>query len=394
MRQCSDWIDTYLKFSDNTEPPELFHRWVAISCIAACLQRKCVLPHGRLKFYPNLFVVLIAPPGRARKGTALDPVMLMLEDPRLNVRLAAEALTREQLIRELHNAMDVYTGSDGLMQTHASLTICNSELTVFLGYNNPQLIKDLTDWYDCKRHWSYRTKNYRIFEVTGIWVNIIGATTPEDIRVSLPPAAIGGGLTSRIIFVYAGVKRKVVTDPDISQEEQELEEHLREDLEQIAMLNGEFRKTKEFQSIWREWYPFNDANPPFKDTIFGRYCERRPATIMKLSMIMSASRGNDMMVTGDDILRAIATLEEVEIDMPLALSGIGSGKHADVLARIMAEISVVGECSLDHIMWKFRNDVTRWELDRLISSLESMKFCTYITNTHKLIYNSEFSGEK
>ncbi len=390
MRHCSDWIDSFIKLTNNTEPPEIFHRWAAIGCIAACLQRKCVLPHGRLRFYPNLYIVLIAPPGRARKGTALDPVMQFLEEPRLSVRMASEALTREQLIRELFDSEAMYTGPDGLLYTHASLTILNSELTVFLGYNNPQQIKELTDWYDCKRHWSYRTKNSGSFPVTNVWVNILGATTPDDIRVSLPPTAIGGGLTSRIIFIYAGAKRGVVTDPDITQEEIELEEQLLLDLEQIAAIEGEYKKTEEFREIWREWYPINDANPPFSDAIFAGYCDRRPEKVMKLSIIMSASHSNELVVTGSDLLRAITTLEEAEINMPMALSGIGTGKHADVLARIMAEISLVKECPLDHIMWKFRNDVTRWELERLIGSLEAMQFCMYITNTHKIVYNREF----
>ena len=392
MRHCSDWIDAYLKLTANTEPPEIFHRWAAIGCIAACLQRKCVLPHGRLRFYPNLYIVLIAPPGRARKGTALEPVMQFLEEPRLNVRMASEALTREQLISELFNCEAVYTRSDGLLYTHASLTILNSELTVFLGYNNPQQIKEITDWYDCKRHWSYRTKNSGSFPVTNVWVNILGATTPDDIRASLPPTAIGGGLTSRIIFIYAGAKRGVVTDPDTTPEELALETCLLFDLEQIAAIEGEYRKTEEFRELWRDWYPVNDANPPFSDAIFAGYCDRRPEKVMKLSMIMSASRSNDLVVTGSDLLRAVAILEEAEVNMPLALSGIGTGKHADVLSRLMAEISLVGECPLDHIMWKFRNDVTKWELERLISSLQAMQFCSYITSTNKLIYNDRFEG--
>lgn len=391
MRHCADWIDSYLKLMENTEPPTIFHKWVAISCLAACMQRKCVLNWGRLRFYPNLYIVLIAPPGRARKGTAMDPVMEFLEEPRLNIKLAAEAITREQLINELMQSQEMVTLLDGRITTHCSLTICNSELTVFLGYQNPQLITDLTDWYDCKRHWRYRTKNSGHADSTNIWVNMLGATTTELLRMALPPTAIGGGLTSRMIFVYAGQKRAIVPDPFLTSADKILEENLLNDLEQVLLLCGEYRPTADYIEARTEWYVINDPNPPFVDAVFAGYCDRRIATVSKLSTIMAASHTNDLIVTGDDFLRGVAFLEEAEEFMPMALSGIGQGKHADVMARLMAEVAILKECTIDTLMWKFRNDVTHWEMERLIASLEAMKFCTYVTNTHKVMYNNAFS---
>lgn len=354
------------------------------------MQRKCVLPWGRLRFYPNLYIVLIAPPGRARKGTAMDPVMEFLEEPRLNIKLAAESITREQLINELMQSQEMITLHDGRITTHCSLTICNSELTVFLGYQNPQLITDLTDWYDCKRRWRYRTKHSGHSDSTNIWVNLLGATTTELLRMALPPVAIGGGLTSRMIFVYAGQKRATIPDPFVTNEDKILEEQLLDDLEQVLLLCGEYRPTVDYLEARTEWYMTNDSNPPFVDAIFAGYCDRRIATVSKLSIIMAASHTNNLVVTGDDFLRGVSFLEEAEQLMPMALSGIGQGKHADIISRLMTEVAALKECTLDTLMWKFRNDVTHWEMERLIASLEAMKFCTYITNTHKIMYNNDF----
>ena len=391
VRKCSDWIDSYLKLTENTEPPTIFHKWVAISCIAACMQRKCVLPMGWLNFYPNLYIVLIAPPGRARKGTAMEPVMQFLEEPRLNIKLAAESLTREQLIKELLASEEIITMSDGRITTHSSLTICNSELTVFLGYQNAQLIGDLTDWYDCKRHWRYRTKNSGHFDSTNIWVNMLGATTTELLRLSLPAVAIGGGLTSRMIFVYAGQKKATIPDPYITPVGMIIKENLLDDLEQIITLCGEYRPTVDYIEARTEWYMINDSNPPFQDAIFAGYCDRRIATVSKLSIIMAASHSNNLIVTGDDFMRGVAAIEEAEQLMPMALSGIGQGKHADIMARLMTEIGVLKDCTLDTLMWKFRSDVTHWEMERLIASLEAMKYCMYVSNTHRVVYNSDFA---
>lgn len=390
MRECDDWITRYLEMSFNTEPPEIYHKWAAVSCIAACLQRKCIMHQGRLGFYPNLYILLVGPPGRTRKGTAMSPIMEFLDDPILNIKIAAEAVTREQLIRDLAEAQDILITPEGKTIQHCSLTICNSEITVLFGYKNNQLIMDLTDWFDCKRRWTYRTKNAGTDTVNGVWVNILGATTPTLIRSAFPPEAIGGGLSSRIIFIYAAHKRKTVVDTSYTSREIALLEMLKNDLVDIVSMSGEFEQTPGFKKIWKEWYDYNDEHHPFEDEILSGYCDRRPAMILKLSMVMSASRSNDMIVDECDILRAIEFLTEAEIDMPLALSGVGKGDHADVLARMMAEISFNPDCTIGHLAWRFRNDVTKWELDRLLSTLEAMKFCVVVTNTGKIIYNKEF----
>ena len=86
---------------------------------------------------------------------------------------------------------------------HCSMTIFSKELTVFIGYKNSQFLADLTDLYDCADIWAYRTKNSGEYEVTGAWLNLLAATTPEQIQAALPAEAIGGGFASRVLFIYA-----------------------------------------------------------------------------------------------------------------------------------------------------------------------------------------------
>ena len=98
-RKLNDWIDSYLEYTKNSEPPDLYKEWVAVSVVASILQRKCSLPWGDITFYPNMYIVLTGPSGKARKSTAMGPGMKLLRD--MGVKLAAESITREALIREL-----------------------------------------------------------------------------------------------------------------------------------------------------------------------------------------------------------------------------------------------------------------------------------------------------
>lgn len=386
-RQLIDWIDGYVKYTENSEPPRMFHLWCAVSTIASVLQRKCRLEWGTITFYPNMYIVLVAPSGKARKGTAMAPALDFLED--LNIKLAAEAITREALIRELANANisdpNIDTGS---LEFHSSMTIFSPELTVFLGYNNEQLMSDLTDWYDCRNKWTYRTKNMGTDEIRGVYVNLIGATTPELIRDTMSLKAIGGGLTSRMIFIYEENKGKTVPAPFLTQAEMGLHQQLKSDLERIHMLKGRFEVTEDFLNDWTEWYMAQEGNPPFNDQRFAGYMERRPNHVMKLSMIVNASRTDRMLLEHQDINRAIGILDATERKMPLTFAGVGKYSHADTLTRVMNEIALRGPegISQEELHYMFRNDANNYIMKEIIDSLQISGFLDTINKDGKETY--------
>lgn len=371
-RHVPDWIDGFLDYSENSEPPTSFKLWSAISIISAALQRKCRLDWGSLTFYPNMYVVLVAPSGKARKGTAMGYAFEFLDE--LSVKMAAESITREALIEELKNASQAVQYTSGDMQFHSSLTVIAPELTVFLGYNNHQLMSDLTDWYDCRNRWIYRTKHMGTDEINGVYVTLYGATTPELVRTALPLDAIGGGLTSRIIFVFEPKKGKIVPDPFQTDEELVLKRKLHIDLERISMLKGTFKVTRGFVEKWTEWYMAQEDNPPFEDHRFSGYIERRPNHVMKLSMIVNASRTSEMIINKEDLERAIAILEFTERKMIHTFSGVGKSQNADVTTRVMQGIAVRKSISFAELQTMFYFDADQRTMQAIIDTLRSMKF--------------------
>ena len=380
-RALKDWIDSYLDFVDNSEPPQMFKLWCAISLIASALERKCFLSWGTLTFYPNMYVVLVAPSGKARKGTAMSPALTMLEE--INVKLAAEAITREALIQTLAESADSTPNDDGTLDNHCSLTVWSPELTVFLGHQNFQLMSDLTDWYDCRSSWTYRTKNQGTDIIKGVWVNLLGATTPDLIRSALPMDAIGGGLTSRMIFVYEPRRGKIVPTPFLSNEDKALRVQLMNDLADIRMMKGMFKVTKEFVELWIDWYSAQEDNPPFKDNRFDGYIERRPNHVMKLAMVCSASRSESMVISDKDLTRAINILTETEKKMPFTFSGMGRSNASDIVASIMSEIASRGEkgIPLKELMQLYYRDADGVLMDKILSQLTIMGFATRVVRT-------------
>ena len=394
-REIGDWIDGWMQFTEKSEPPKMYHLWCAISIIASALQRKCKLEWGTLTFYPNMYIVLVGPSGRCRKGTAMSPALNILEE--LGVKLAAESITREALIRELKNAnfSDPSPELGTLGTQHSSLTIFAPELTVFLGYHNHQLLSDLTDWYDCRNKWTYRTKNMGTDKIIGVYVNLIGATTPDLIRTTMPLDAIGGGLTSLMIFVFERNKYKTEPCPFLSERDLALREALFSDLEQINQMRGKFTVTEDFLELWIRWYNQQENNPPFQDNMFSGYFERRPNHIMKLSMIVCASRTNDMNITKKDLERAIDILTQTEVNMPATFAGVGKYEHADTLSRVMETVALHKEITEEELQGMFARDASSFVLNQIITTMENMGFVdVIIRGGEKLLrYNPECGKE-
>lgn len=371
MRKLSNWIDSYMQYTDNSEPPILYRKWCAISAIAAAMRRKCWLPWAAdMTLYPNMYVILVGPPA-ARKGTAMSPAERLLRDAGLS--FVANSITKEALIRVLKGAETVTNLTDGTIARHSSLTVFSKELVVFVGQSNYGLLGNLTDWFDCPDDWSYMTKNQGSDFVKGVWINLIGATTPELIRSSLPIEALGGGFNSRCIFVYEEKKGKVVPLPTERPEERELRIDLLEDLYHITEMSGNFAVSMEFLNMWERYYIASQTEeifPPNALQYFGGYIERRGVHALKLSMIMNAARTDDMFLVEDDLAAALNLLKQTEKKMPRTFAGMGKGSDAETYIKMLRFIAEnarsVGVCEL---ATAFRSDGTMAELVATAKSL-------------------------
>ena len=368
-RVLTNWLDSYMEYTEEAEPPQLYKYWTGVSAICSAMKRKCYSKWEK-RIYPNMFIILVGPPG-VRKGTAMGFSRDIMEA--LGIKIAAEALTREALIVELHETQELVLNEESkIMQTSSSLTVFSEEFTVFLGQNNWVLMSDLCNWFDCPNTWKYRTKNSGEFEVVGVWLNLIGATTPDYLASALPQDAIGGGLASRIIFVYGDRKYKVVPLPIQTPEELKLKGLLIRDLEMVKMLNGEFKVSEDYSDLYVEWYKAQESNPPFQQAEFQGYNERRALHLRKLSMVMSAARGDDMILSEDDFIRSHRLLKKTEESMKFVFHGRGRNPQKPAIEKILKHLPILKELSYQKLVELTYNDLMPDELEKVIKSITGL----------------------
>lgn len=376
-RLLEDWITGYIKYTEGSEPPLSYHTWIGLSMIAGALQRRSFLQWGFERIYPNMYIVLVGPSGRARKGIALSIGKDIMGEV-ANVVMTSENATREALIRAMKGAITNVQMPDGQILFHCSITCFSEELSVFLGQGDIKFLASLTDWYDSKDNWTYETKGSGKDHLQGLCFNLMGATAPEWLQSMLPQEAIGGGFTSRVIFVVEEQKKHTVPKHVLTEDEKRLRSALVTDLNRINTLSGPFTFDTEGEYAYVEWYKAHDAalskgNFPVEDPRFNGYAERRATHIRKLMMIMSASRGSSMVITKEDFSRANKILKATELKMSRTFGGLGKAKYSDSTEKVMDYIKHVGSASRKDVMRKFYRDVDSATMKIIEEVMEQMQ---------------------
>jgi len=328
--------------------------------------------------YPNLFLVLVGPSGRARKGVALGIAKdLITQVP--GVSVAPEAASREAIILAMKRASCNFQDEvDRKIKFHCSLTAFSEELSVLLGQSDIKLLANLTDWYDSKPDWSYETIGRGRDSLQGLCFNLLGATAPEWLQSMLPQEAIGGGFTSRVIFIVEDRKGKTVPKHQLTRTERDLGAALLRDLERVNQLCGPMEFDKLGEQAYVDWYTEQDrllaaGKPAVEDTRFAGYCERRATHLRKVMMLCSAARGDDLKITLDDFQRGIAMLEAAEVKMAKTFGGLGKSRTSDATEQVMNYIKTMGTTTRGVLMARFYRDVDSASLKTIEETLLQMK---------------------
>lgn len=360
-RNFGDWIKAYLAYTLATEPPEIFHRWTAISTIASVLRRRSYISFSHFNLYPNHYIVLTGPPGSMK--TSASRIGKELLDKVPGIKFSVDSLTREKFILDFSQSH-----ADG----QSAMTAYSPEFSSFFASSGADMAVFLTDIYECPAKWAHASKMGGTQIVQAPCLNVCACTTPESIGKTLPLQAIGLGMTSRIVFACAELPRRRPWRSRKTAEQVKLEYELVSDLQLMSTINGEYNFTPEADRLYDEWN-MEYKQDPYKDCKDDRvrpYFARKHTHVLKLCMVLAASRRNSLVMTEEDLRDAHAILEEAEEVMPKAFAGVGASALAgpyefviDLLAHSREPVSHMT------IVDRLKRDVRREEVDEILETL-------------------------
>lgn len=329
-RNFKDLIKGYLSYTEGHESTERVRKWSVISCIAACLERRVYMDRGYYPLFPNLYVFIIGKSGLIKKTTSTGIAVSLLREVS-GLRVMSERLTASGLIEQMVMAGKKYD-INGVSYRQSAVFAYASELSVFLTEVFGSITELLTTFYDCVPHdsakpWTYTTIGRGDKKIYGPCLNILGASTKAWLARCIPRSEMEGGFTSRIIFVVENkLPKKLIAWPKLPDDEVLTKLRLIEDFKSIYALHGEMKPTQEARDIFEKWYCYHmtEILPQNSDPRMVGYMSRKGDTILKLAMVHSASRGDDMMVTLEDLKWANIEIDLLEDDWRLAFDGVGS----------------------------------------------------------------------
>ena len=344
-RNYSDWLQEFMRYSSNGEAPPRFYFWVGVSTFAGALRRRVWIDQAYFKWFPNFYVVLVAPPGVVSKSTSAGIGMELLRNVP-GIKFGPEVVTWPALIDSFENACESFEYKDE-WHVMSPLTIESSEFGNLLDPSDRGMVDMLVTLWDGKPL-EKRTKTSGNNIIQNPWINLIACTTPSWIAGNFPEYMIGGGFTSRCVFVFADKKERYVAYPGLAvpEDHHERRSKLIEDLETVSItLAGEYRLTPEAIKWGQEWYQFHYENRPehLDDERFGGYIARKQTHIHKLAIILEASQSDNLWISAETLAVANTMVTDLEADMQGVFGKIGKSELSTHADRILWYVQKRGE---------------------------------------------------
>lgn len=368
------------------------------------MERKTWVHYNKSQYiYPNLYIMLIADSGVARKTTAtrmMTEIVYELED----LRFMSTQLSAASLVEQLREAGEEKTFEfEGSRYKNSSLFAYSSEAKVTIGdqkgLNGIQEL--LTDFYDCgdpntwstKKGWNKKTLSGGNITIYNPCLNFLACSTPAWLNEAIGKSGIEGGFASRVIFITQRERVEEFVgwmdegDHAINKEDRsEIKNKLIADLKQINQLKGQYRTTTGFKEVFDQFA--QEANAMVdQSTEMRAYYSRKMWHCMKLAQVIAADQSNELIITPEHLKAAKDLLESVEPDMYSAFSMKGENKNLISLTSVWNVMRKKDSWDKHTLLKAAFKSATGSQLDEHLKTLREMHKIIFIPINGKIKYN-------
>lgn len=355
---------------------------MAFSAISSVLRRKVWLRYSGQALYPNLYALLVGPPGTGKTIAIKLAKQVMGKVP--GIRHTAQMVSKEKFLQSMvHYAagMQMVNGKPeinlaSLLDYTCAYPVFLEEFGTFVR-RDEQFMRVLTDLYDCHDEWTNETKHSGTDRLKNVYLNLVGGITPASLADDFGDIALNMGFLARFILIYAEGRDYV--DPFLQLADLD-DRELVHDLEQMSRLEGEMRVTDEAKDAVRSWLRAKLVPLPDEPRLIS-YCARREIHWIKLAMLLSVAESNALVLEARHVEAAKAYLLSLEKEMPKSLTFFGGSNLSNVLKSIHRWAKVItdmGRKPLPEATLRVQllRDVPPQYLDQTLESLLSAGYFT------------------
>lgn len=317
--------------------------------LSSVLGHHYTVARGSGKVNLNLFVLLVAPSGVARKSTAVGLAQRAWEVCKPPSAVTISHRTSPEKINET-------------LRTNSHCAFVSSELVSMLGrtghtYLLPSLLSDL---YDCPQVPGRQVGDTEL-PMPSVYATMLTASTPHWIGRSLRGDDIAGGFGSRVLPVVADRPKRIIPWPEEREDEQAFLERTRRMLRDREGASSHEDRTLSLtpgaRARYISWYRgITDSTP---------LTSRAPDHVLKLGGLMAISRGCEQ-IDRDDLIASIHLVDVISRSRSLLFDG-----HEEREQRPRSDLLHARVSDLRRILeaqgtgWISQSDLTRRFAHRL-----------------------------
>lgn len=424
-------FEKWKSITEGLPSPDNFVEWGWYSLIASALQRRVWLGPSHLPCYPNLYTILVAPPG-VGKGLVIKQVAEMLKMHKLDltsynqdaakdvqdkemlailaekevetaqkseingmqstkvpeksllIPVAANATTYEALVGAMassYRRINYTAFSDKLQRDkmeiygHSSLAFCLEEIASLFRKRTEDLVNFCLEAYDCGDY-EYDTRTRGKDRIRRCCLNIFGGTTPDFMQSTFDDRLLNQGFSSRTHFIFANKNRKnVFWIPSLTKEQLEYKYQLSIHIKSLTKLYGNIKISTETEKFLIEWWDKEQNDTTKRSNTSPKlvpYYARKNIHIMKLAIAIHFGESTDMFIGQEVFEQAIEVSRLEEKSMHLALNLDGANPLFKTSKKIEQFLRTSGAKTLHEILTVFYSDVSVKELEQILFDLVSL----------------------
>lgn len=187
-----------MEYMDDAETPYSFDFWCSLFLVSCVLRRRCFVARPGAPVWLNHYVLLVAPPGVARKSTAVniaaEHAQWITAQTGSNGMIYSGSLTPTMLLNEMRIMSQIGASSPVLLTLpELSRSFARNAAKSTIAY--------LTDMFDTKEYEKGGTKREGTYEIRKASISLLAASTPEWLGDFAGRDATLGGFSSRCIIV-------------------------------------------------------------------------------------------------------------------------------------------------------------------------------------------------
>lgn len=412
VSQPIDNLSRWFYYLADIESPDLFKEWGFYYLLSACIQRKIWLGSLDDAIFPNLYVILVAPPGIG-KGRVIYKVMEAIRvlpyirdekgqvthNKNLNIVTGADSTTLEALTLKLyrHTSCVRYTilnpktnEKRPALYAHASMAFMIEELATLFRENTKDLVRFFNKCWDCKDY-EKETKFHGNDIIKNVFLTMLAGTQPDHIQEIFDSSLLNSGFSARTLFAFETTTAFRKFSITYNDQQQVVYSELLNHLRKIAVAFGPVHFSKEAYEFLEHWYERDfEATVYNKSDSLKHYYGRKKVHVMKLAILMHFADKLDFTIEKEDCVKALDLLRRTEEKMHLAISYIrditGEGRAAQ---GVMDFLMVSGqEMPFEKILLHFYKTMGT---EKLLGHLNTLVTTGHVVRNGKMF---KYVGEK